>query len=330
MIKFQPLFNENNKNMKVEWLTKGMALLIFSFVLNGCSVKPAINQKYQGMYKSYLGAGEVELFGTFQYMVSTDTNGIFIYRRFFPDPIQIIEETRYKDDKLFKMDGLSTNWYDNGHKWSEGLYLNESRIGKWSFYHWQGGNLEATGEFLNEKKIGLWEIYDEQERLMKIEKHDTILNNWTVESYDTLGNFKEEYSYKNGELVIIDDTIIQTHNSHNYLFEEHMPFLSSCKHLLGIERDNCSKQTLFKFLMDNLKYPKEAIQNNVEGTTYTEFVVDISGNITNVNVISGVSKEIKAETLRLFSLIPKWEPAIQHNRKVAVQYSLPIKFKLTN
>lgn len=41
---------------------------------------------------------------------------------------------------------------------------------------------------------------------------------------------------------------------------------------------------LSKHLSENIKYPQEAIDQNIEGRVYIKFVVNTKGNITNVSV----------------------------------------------
>ncbi|MDD3630767.1 MAG: TonB family protein [Bacteroidales bacterium] len=46
-------------------------------------------------------------------------------------------------------------------------------------------------------------------------------------------------------------------------------------------------EALLKFLRKNIKYPKQAIKDQISGTVYVQFVVEKDGSITDVKVVNG-------------------------------------------
>ncbi|MDP4271270.1 MAG: TonB family protein [Bacteroidota bacterium] len=88
--------------------------------------------------------------------------------------------------------------------------------------------------------------------------------------------------------------------------------------------------TLMKFLGDNIKYPTDAIQNNISGMVIVQFVVDKVGNIKDINVLRGISTTCDNEALRVVKLMPKWLPGKQKGKNVNVKYILPIRFSMDN
>jgi periplasmic protein TonB len=66
---------------------------------------------------------------------------------------------------------------------------------------------------------------------------------------------------------------------------------------------------------------------NVSGTVYVSFVVDTAGQVTLVKVVRGINSVLDQEALRVVSSLPKWTPGRQRNRKVPVQFTLPIGFE---
>lgn len=89
------------------------------------------------------------------------------------------------------------------------------------------------------------------------------------------------------------------------------------------------RDSLAKYLSDNLSYPKKALKKNIEGTVYVQFVVDSQGKISEAKVIKGIGYGCDEEALRVVQKMPDWTPGMQDGRQVAVRYNLPIKFKLT-
>lgn len=85
---------------------------------------------------------------------------------------------------------------------------------------------------------------------------------------------------------------------------------------------------LLKFLQDNLKYPENAMKNNVQGRVIVQFVVEKDGTLTEFKVARSVDPDLDAEALRVLQTMPKWKPGMQKGQAVRVKYTLPVSFKL--
>ncbi len=83
-----------------------------------------------------------------------------------------------------------------------------------------------------------------------------------------------------------------------------------------------------KFLIENIKYPAEALKKGVTGTVYVTFVIEIDGAVTNVKVLRGIGSGCDEEAIRVVKMMPKWNPGEEKGKPVAVQFNLPIKFAL--
>ena len=84
-----------------------------------------------------------------------------------------------------------------------------------------------------------------------------------------------------------------------------------------------------EFLAKNIKYPVEAQKAGIEGRVIVQFVVGRDGSIRNPKVVRGVSPELDAEAVRVVSMMPKWNPGKQRGKAVAVNFTLPIVFRLS-
>ena len=89
------------------------------------------------------------------------------------------------------------------------------------------------------------------------------------------------------------------------------------------------ERAMLMFINDKVKYPKIELENNVTGTVYASFVVDKTGNITNVKIERGVKggPNFNKEVERVINLMPKWKPGKQNGVAVPVQFYLPVKFE---
>ncbi|ULQ58334.1 TonB family protein [Flavihumibacter rivuli] len=82
-----------------------------------------------------------------------------------------------------------------------------------------------------------------------------------------------------------------------------------------------------RYLNKNLRYPQEAIDNEVQGTVVVQFIVDKEGNVSDVEAVSG-PQELRDEAVRVIKKSGKWTPAIQNGRQVKSYKKQPITFRL--
>jgi protein TonB len=85
---------------------------------------------------------------------------------------------------------------------------------------------------------------------------------------------------------------------------------------------------LQKYLLDNLKYPRLAVETGISGTVYMNFIVWEDGSIRDVFVQRGIGGGCDEEALRVVTNMPKWNPGKQRTKTVNVQMVLPVKFNL--
>lgn len=85
---------------------------------------------------------------------------------------------------------------------------------------------------------------------------------------------------------------------------------------------------LLKFLQNNLKYPENAMKNNVQGRVIVQFVVEKDGTLTEFKVARSVDPDLDAEALRVLQIMPKWKPGMQRGKIVRVKFAVPVSFKL--
>lgn len=82
-----------------------------------------------------------------------------------------------------------------------------------------------------------------------------------------------------------------------------------------------------RYLNKTLRYPQDAIDNEVQGTVVIQFIVDKEGTVSEVEAISG-PEELRAEAVRVIKKSGKWTPAVQNGRQVKSYKKQPIVFRL--
>ncbi|MEZ5047120.1 MAG: energy transducer TonB [Chitinophagaceae bacterium] len=85
---------------------------------------------------------------------------------------------------------------------------------------------------------------------------------------------------------------------------------------------------LMHYLSSNIKYPKQALEENKEGKIVVGFVVNKEGKIDNISIVQGVGYGFNEEAIRVIRNMPTWTPGEQNGEKVSVYYTLPIYFNL--
>ncbi|MFM9944964.1 MAG: energy transducer TonB [Bacteroidia bacterium] len=88
------------------------------------------------------------------------------------------------------------------------------------------------------------------------------------------------------------------------------------------------RDAMIRFISNELNYPKQAIENKIEGRVTLKFIVDSLGKICCVGVIGEqIGYGLEEEAIRIVRAMPLWIPASQDNLPVAVYYRMPITFR---
>ena len=85
---------------------------------------------------------------------------------------------------------------------------------------------------------------------------------------------------------------------------------------------------LMQYLARSIKYPVIAQEKKQQGRVIIQMVIGQDGSISNAKVLRSVSPSLDTEAMRVVSNMPKWEPGLQRGQAVAVEYTLPITFRL--
>lgn len=110
---------------------------------------------------------------------------------------------------------------------------------------------------------------------------------------------------------------------------EQVPVFPGCED----ETDNeklkyCFSRGIMTHVARTFEFPKTARQKGIMGRIYISFVVERDGSISSIKVLRGVHPLLDLEGVRVISLLPKVEPAIQRGKPVRMSFTLPINAKL--
>jgi len=90
------------------------------------------------------------------------------------------------------------------------------------------------------------------------------------------------------------------------------------------------RPAMLAYMQKNFHYPETAIEQEIEGKVFTQFVVSKEGDISDVTVERGIAgcSECDKEAIRVVKKMPRWKPGKKNGRAVASYFNLPVYFKL--
>ncbi|MBE6289222.1 MAG: M56 family metallopeptidase [Bacteroidaceae bacterium] len=91
------------------------------------------------------------------------------------------------------------------------------------------------------------------------------------------------------------------------------------------------KAALMKFMAQSMRYPVEAIEQNIQGSVWLSITIDEDGNVTYPTVINSNANALMGkEAIRVARSMPKWQPAMQNGKAIKYSCVFPITFKLVD
>jgi protein TonB len=84
---------------------------------------------------------------------------------------------------------------------------------------------------------------------------------------------------------------------------------------------------MMKYLKKNIRYPGQALAENITGTVYLSFIINTEGKVSQVKILKGIGGGCEEEAVRVVKSMPVWEPGKQNGNPVNVQLTLPVSFK---
>jgi periplasmic protein TonB len=86
------------------------------------------------------------------------------------------------------------------------------------------------------------------------------------------------------------------------------------------------QQGVAEYIIENIRYPYQAIQYKLYGTVEIVFYISKEGLVENVNVAKSVNPILDNEAIRVIKNMPRWKPGTRNGKPVKVIYHLPISF----
>lgn len=113
---------------------------------------------------------------------------------------------------------------------------------------------------------------------------------------------------------------------------EQMPRFPGCEELEEPQaREKCAQMRLLEFVYQNIKYPAEARKAGTEGVVVVRLIIAPTGEVREYSIVRSVAPVLDEEVRRIARLMQEeitWIPGEQGGKKVAVEFNLPVAFRL--
>jgi TonB family protein len=134
----------------------------------------------------------------------------------------------------------------------------------------------------------------------------------------------------NENIEIADSGLIKKTEPDNYLIDntanqDKGPVYMFCEKMPEFQG---GETAFISYIRKHVNYPPNAVSDKIEGRVVMKFVVNASGEISDVQVLRRIRDDLDKECLRVFSGMPKWKPGLIAGKPVSVSYSIPVRFLL--
>lgn len=279
-------------------------------------------------YKSHLQDWETYISSDYRTMVSSG-NGQYIKRIFHPEKNQLTALQTYRTADLSIAHGTFKKWTDEGILFEEEQWIDGYPTDEAKYYHHQTGTLSEQGHYFVGRKMGQWQHYHPEGWL-----HHTLTWNdgkreGSFEVYDSTGAIINHGVYQNDSIVSQQhpqfEPIIRQDYDGVWRKPDEMPTL-----IVDAVKDKGSNdQNMLHGLVMNVRYPRIARENNIQGQVLMSFVVDEKGMVQDIKAINGNCASLEKEARRVIGVLTPWKPGTVDGKPVKVKFHFPIRFKLS-
>ncbi|MCC6253676.1 MAG: TonB family protein [Ignavibacteriaceae bacterium] len=251
---------------------------------------------------------------------------------------------------IFAQTDTVKTYFSNGNLEAAVVYEKDVRQGEAIFY-WENGNVKEKRNYVNDKVFGTVSTYYENGNLKELFSIEDGKRDGPAAYYDSTGKVTDDVMFENGvrkgqEFLLVGE----------YREEDYQKLLAEWKarqeikkkdiddlNLPPVEENKASLEddpayysnvevmpepiggmnTIYKKLV----YPKQAIENMIEGTVKVQVFIEKNGEVSSAEVVEGIGYGCD-ENARLSVYYTRFKPGLQKGVRMKVQMIIPIEFKL--
>jgi TonB family protein len=241
----------------------------------------------------------------------------FFYRRTVYHNLAFEVRDFYASNNLPKMEGTFSQ-----------LSPKPKEEGQFNFYH-ENGRMQMTGEFSAGEKTGIWREYYEdgtpKDETLYFEGEIFYLQHWDEQGKACLTNGTGMYTEKTSIGITFTEVYDSLLRAYANIVNNDTVFVV-CEKMAEYRGGT---EAFSQGIRNIVRYPKQAIEDRVEGKVFVEFVIDKNGYVRDVHVLQGIGYGCDEEAARVLKQLKNWIPARYKNKPVNQKIVLPISFRLT-
>lgn len=223
------------------------------------------------------------------------------------------------DTATKKFEGVVDDYWNNDTVMVSLRYNQTGKSGPIRVQHFNG-IIKLAGQYVKDNRSGVWKMNGLKD---SIDFNDRkVKPNQMIDSLETCLKVKESFRVspyiRKADYPEIYSLVSKSYSLYNNkaewnIVEEH-PYFPNGMEALGV------------FIEAFIKYPDEALKNNIKGQVIIEFTISEDGSTTDHKVIKGLGFGCDEEALRVLKLLPDWVPGYQNGKAVRTKFRLPITF----
>jgi len=240
-----------------------------------------------------------------------------------------IQKGKFKNDKrtgLWKEIEYPKGKSDYKYIVKKGIYTNGKKDSVWNLYKYLPENksevLYATINYKDGLKDGKTVIFDSKTKLPKLTgnyKNGKMVGEWKIFNGEKLVQI---YDFTKDSLINIDKAYVEKNKVVRNGKFNGLVYLSR---KADYEKGDVN---LLHFIAANLKYPKEALQQNIRGQVYVSFQIDSDGSLSDFKILRGIGHGCDEEAVKAIKLTSKkWLPALFVDKPIPTRRIIPVSFR---
>lgn len=113
----------------------------------------------------------------------------------------------------------------------------------------------------------------------------------------------------------------------SFVIVERMPEIQGCEgNNEGQEGLTCFQSAVMTHVSKTVKYPKEAIEQGLQGRVILKFIIEKDGTVSHIETVRGVHPLLDNEAIKSIQSLKILGPASQRGKPVRMEFMLPVSF----
>jgi len=245
-------------------------------------------------------------------------------------------------------------YFNNGKIESIVHYKNGVRDGDAKFF-WENGNIKQELYYFNGRVDGSVRNYNEKGIMQEMFSIENNKREGPTSYFDSTGTYLDDKFYTAGKLDVEEKPLTYSELREDKVTknETKPPEQKPDKNIkrkvntdqplppMVEEEKNLEEDPAFYLSVEvmpepigglqaiykKISYPKQAIENNIEGTVTIRAFIDRDGEVLDAQVVNGIGYSCD-ESARLAVFYHRFSPGLQRGQRVKVQMDIPVEFKL--